>query len=204
MNRSEPKPAGDRGGPKPDRSERTPKPKAGGNRSGPSRGRSGAESEGPRSRRRAGTEAGPKRENREAEGEQEVNEAEGERTPGGSGGSSPRATSRARAKPPQRRAWLAASSGWPDLNRRPPRPKRGALPNCATARERVECSPAQTRRGHIKAVIAIEVCGALRTQMRLDRPGARLWAGTGTLRGDVLRRRPVGRMPRRRAGVAQW
>ncbi len=25
-------------------------------------------------------------------------------------------------------------SGWPDLNRRPLRPKRSALPNCATAR----------------------------------------------------------------------
>jgi hypothetical protein len=28
------------------------------------------------------------------------------------------------------------SSGWPDLNRRPPAPKAGALPNCATARRR--------------------------------------------------------------------
>ncbi len=27
------------------------------------------------------------------------------------------------------------SSGWPDSNRRPPAPKAGALPSCATARE---------------------------------------------------------------------
>ena len=25
-------------------------------------------------------------------------------------------------------------SGWPDLNRRPPHPQRGALPDCATSR----------------------------------------------------------------------
>ena len=25
-------------------------------------------------------------------------------------------------------------SGWPDLNRRPPHPQRGALPGCATSR----------------------------------------------------------------------
>ena len=32
------------------------------------------------------------------------------------------------------RRLLAVWSGWADLNRRPPRPKRGALPYCATPR----------------------------------------------------------------------
>jgi hypothetical protein len=29
-------------------------------------------------------------------------------------------------------------SGWPDSNRRPPHPQRGALPGCATSRKTIE------------------------------------------------------------------
>jgi hypothetical protein len=37
-------------------------------------------------------------------------------------------------------------SGWPDLNRRPPAPKAGALPGCATPRTRRESYPIIARR----------------------------------------------------------
>src|SRR6266568_2346417 len=37
---------------------------------------------------------------------------------------------------PGNRTWLVNWSGWPDLNRRPLRPERSALPSCATPRPR--------------------------------------------------------------------
>src|SRR4051812_25945483 len=43
-------------------------------------------------------------------------------------------------------ALLASSSGWRDLNPRPLRPERSALPSCATPREAQRVYPAGTRR----------------------------------------------------------
>ena len=57
-------------------------------------------------------------------------------------------------------------SGWPDLNRRPPRPKRGALPNCATARgdDSLADGAGGVRPQPSATVRKSEVAGALRPE----------------------------------------
>ncbi len=67
---------------------------------------------------------------------------EGEVGPGGCGvtaavGLGPRSVEEGRPAPVRPKGEVGPGkyqSGWPDLNRRPPAPKAGALPNCATAR----------------------------------------------------------------------
>jgi hypothetical protein len=82
------------------------------------------------------------------------------------------------------RKWPVTWSGWPDLNRRPLRPERSALPSCATPRDRSRSLV------HLP-VDTVTYFGLLAVRRATPRPGCcragRVGAGQGTVRRAVMR-----------------